>query len=167
MLLAAHQARSLGHPIGKGSSIDAARAVFYRSISDFVRQRDLSCGTMLRAPLNRAIIIERSALPKEAEIVSVIPQPKAGGSFATIAWHSFTDPVAVEEIRAAAGIDIGGTMIGMHLKRVAVPVRLNITKIGEASILCARTAVRNTLAVNGRFIGKSNSARLPTDEKCH
>ena len=89
--------------------------------------------------LNRAIIIEREALPKEAEIVSVIPQPKAGGSFATTAWERFQNPVVVETIRAAAGIDIGGTLIGMHLKQVAVPVRLQITKIGEANILCART----------------------------
>jgi uncharacterized protein (TIGR01440 family) len=71
--------------------------------------------------------------------VAVIPQPKAGGSFATTAYNSFSSPVAVEEIRAEAGIDIGGTLIGMHLKRVAVPVRLSVKTIGEANILCART----------------------------
>ena len=73
------------------------------------------------------------------EIVSVIPQPKAGGSFATTAYKNFASPVAVEEIRADAGIDIGGTLIGMHLKRVAVPVRLSVKTIGEANIICART----------------------------
>ena len=57
----------------------------------------------------------------------------------TTCWKNFRDPVAVEEIRAHAGIDIGGTLIGMHLKRVAVPVRLSLSKIGEANILCART----------------------------
>ena len=73
------------------------------------------------------------------EIVSVIPQPKAGGSFATTAYKNFASPVAVEEIRADAGIDIGGTLIGMHLREVAVPVRLTVNTLGEAHILCART----------------------------
>ena len=73
------------------------------------------------------------------EEVCVVPRPHAGGSWATTCWKKFREPVAVEEIRAHAGIDIGGTLIGMHLKRVAVPVRLSLSKIGEANILCART----------------------------
>ncbi|MBQ0102547.1 MAG: TIGR01440 family protein [Firmicutes bacterium] len=88
--------------------------------------------------LNRAIIIERAAVPGQ-EIVNVVPQPKAGGSFATACYGRFSDPVAVEEIKADAGIDIGGTLIGMHLKKVAVPVRLGVKKIGKAPIICART----------------------------
>ena len=68
-----------------------------------------------------------------------MPQPHAGGSWATNCWQAFEHPVLVEEVRAAAGIDIGGTLIGMHLKRVAVPVRLSLNQIGEANILCART----------------------------
>ena len=90
--------------------------------------------------LNRAIIIEREAAEKYGwEEVCVVPRPHAGGSWATTCWKKFREPVAVEEIRAHAGIDIGGTLIGMHLKRVAVPVRLSLSKIGEANILCART----------------------------
>ena len=73
------------------------------------------------------------------EIVNAIPQLHAGGSFAMTAWTNFKDPVLVETIVADAGIDIGGTLIGMHLRRVAIPVRLSIKKIGEANILCART----------------------------
>ena len=73
------------------------------------------------------------------EIVNVKPQPHAGGSFATTAWEAFQDPVAVEEISAEAGMDIGGTLIGMHLRRVAVPVRTQEKHIGEAIVLCART----------------------------
>ena len=88
--------------------------------------------------LNRAIIVEREAVPN-AEIVNVVPQPKAGGSFATTAYKTFKDPVALEEIKADAGLDIGGTLIGMHLKRVAVPVRLSIDHIGQAILLAART----------------------------
>ena len=90
--------------------------------------------------LNRAIIIEREAAEKYGwEEVCVVPRPHAGGSWATTCWKQFKDPIAVEEIRAHAGIDIGGTLIGMHLRRVAVPVRLSLSKIGEANILCART----------------------------
>ena len=66
-------------------------------------------------------------------------QSKAGGGFATAAWAAFRCPAAVEQIQAAAGIDIGGTLIGMHLRPVAVPVRLSLRQIGQANILCART----------------------------
>ena len=88
--------------------------------------------------LNRAIVIEREAVP-DMEIVNAVPQKKAGGSFATEAYHAFAHPVVVEEIRAHAGLDIGNTLIGMHLRRVAVPVRLAQEKIGEAPLVAART----------------------------
>ena len=81
--------------------------------------------------------------------MNVVPQPKAGGSLATQAYASFTDPVAVEDIRADAGIDIGFTLIGMHLKKVAVPVRLENNRIGEAVIVAART--------RPKFIGGSRA----------
>ena len=84
-----------------------------------------------------------------ADIVNVVPQPKAGGSMATQAYANFEDPVVVEEIKADAGIDIGFTLIGMHLKKVAVPVRLENNKIGEATVLAART--------RPRFIGGSRA----------
>ena len=73
--------------------------------------------------LNRAIIVEREAVPNAYE-VNVVPQPKAGGSFGTTAYNTFKDPIAIEEIQANAGIDIGGTLIGMHIKKVAVPVKM-------------------------------------------
>ena len=73
------------------------------------------------------------------EPVNAVPQPKAGGSFATAAYKGFERPVLVEEVRADAGLDIGGTLIGMHLKKVAVPVRLSVNRIGEAILLAART----------------------------
>jgi len=90
--------------------------------------------------LNRALIIERACAERYGlEPVCVIPQPKAGGSFATTAWDRFDAPVAVEHIRAHAGLDIGGTLIGMHLRDVAVPVRLSVDRIGAAILLAART----------------------------
>ena len=90
--------------------------------------------------LNRSIVIEREAAKQYGcQIVAAVPQPHAGGSWATNCWRTFKDPVLVEEVKAAAGMDIGGTLIGMHLRRVAVPVRLSMDHIGEAILLCART----------------------------
>ena len=88
--------------------------------------------------LNRALVIEAEAMPN-AEAVNVVPMPKAGGSFATAAYQSFKNPIVVEHIRADAGIDIGLTLIGMHLKCVAVPVRLVQNHIGGAIVTAART----------------------------
>ena len=87
---------------------------------------------------NVEIVIEKDAVPN-GEFVNVVPMPKAGGSLATCAYNSFEKPVVLEKIRADAGIDIGGTLIGMHLKDVAVPVRLEQKRIGEATIIAART----------------------------
>ena len=94
--------------------------------------------------LNRAIVIEQDAIPN-AERVNVVPQKKAGGSLATISYANFVNPIVVENIKADAGIDIGDTFIGMHLKAVAVPVRLSINSIGNAHLTCAR--------VRPKFIG--------------
>ena len=85
------------------------------------------------------MISRRAALPAGAPVAWVIPQPKAGGSFAATAWKRLPDPVVVESIQGALGMDIGGTLIGMHLRPVAVPVRLSLSKIGEAGLICART----------------------------
>ena len=90
--------------------------------------------------LNRALVIERSCAEKYGyEPVAVVPQPKAGGSFATITYENMLDPVVVEHIKAHVGIDIGETLIGMHLKDVAVPLRISQKRIGEANIICAYT----------------------------
>ncbi len=90
--------------------------------------------------LNRAIIIERECAERYGlDEVCVRPVPKAGGSFATAVYARMSEPVAVEHIRAHAGLDIGGTLIGMHLREVAVPQRLSVEKIGQANILAART----------------------------
>ena len=126
-----------GEKIGKGSDIDAAKAV-YEGIMPLLETRGIFLAAQCCEHLNRAVIIENEAVP-DAETVCVMPQPKAGGSFATVAYNTFKNPVAVEEIRADAGLDIGGTLIGMHLKRVAVPVRLSIDRIGNAILLAART----------------------------
>ena len=126
-----------GSRIGSDSRPQTAQAVF-EGIYEVLCARGIYLAAQCCEHLNRAIIIERAAV-KDAPIVNVVPQPKAGGSFATAAYHSFSDPVAVEEIRADAGLDIGGTLIGMHLKQVAVPLRLQLDHIGQALLLAART----------------------------
>lgn len=129
----------MGKKIGNCSAYEAARAVF-EGIYPTLRQKGIYLAAQCCEHLNRALIIERECAEKYGyEPVCVIPQPKAGGSFATVTFESLSDPIAIEHIKAKAGIDIGGTLIGMHLSHVAVPVRLSINKIGEANILCART----------------------------
>lgn len=129
----------VGQHIGKGSSMEAAQAVF-NGIYPVLQEHGIHLAVQCCEHLNRALILERSVAENRGyEIVNVRPQPKAGGSFAVTAWEAFTDPVAVEAISADAGIDIGGTLIGMHLRAVAVPVRTCVARIGEAIVLCART----------------------------
>ena len=127
----------LGSKIGTNSNPDTAGRIF-AALHDCAKSRGFYLAIQCCEHLNRAVITERGAVPG-AEIVNVVPQPKAGGSLATAAYAGFHDPVAVETIRADAGMDIGFTLIGMHLKQVAVPVRLEHNRIGEALIIAART----------------------------
>jgi len=127
----------IGSKIGTNSSPDTAETVF-KAIYSYAKEKGIYLAVQCCEHLNRAIVVERKAVPF-AEIVNVVPQPKAGGSFATQAYAHFEDPVVVEEIKADAGIDIGLTLIGMHLKKVAVPVRLVNKNIGEALVVAART----------------------------
>lgn len=129
----------LGEQIGKGSSMEASQAAF-RGIYPILKEHHIQLAVQCCEHLNRALIMEEDvAIARGYEIVNVIPQPHAGGSFAVTAWETFSSPVAVEEISADAGMDIGGTLIGMHLKKVAVPVRTTPNHIGKAMVLCART----------------------------
>lgn len=139
----------VGEVIGHGSSLEAAQTVF-AAMMPILREKGIYLAAQCCEHLNRALIIERACAEKYGwEPVAVVPQPKAGGSFATTAWASFDAPVAVEHIKAHAGLDIGGTLIGMHLKHVAVPVRLSVDHIGEAILLAART--------RPKFIGGSRA----------
>ena len=128
-----------GGRIGKASSLEAAEAVL-RGIWPILGEQGIWLAAQCCEHLNRALIIEEACARQYGyDPVCVVPQPKAGGSFATAVWRSFERPVAVEHIRAHAGLDIGGTLIGMHLRDVAVPVRLSLDHIGSAILLCART----------------------------
>lgn len=127
----------VGCKIGTNSNPDVAGEIF-RALYDYTKQQGLFLAIQCCEHLNRAIVTQRAAVPF-AEVVNVVPQPKAGGSLATKAYLGFEDPVVVEEIKADAGMDIGFTMIGMHLKQVAVPLRLQNNTIGAAMVLAART----------------------------
>ena len=126
-----------GSKIGTNSSPEVAGQIF-DALHTYVKQHGLYLAIQCCEHLNRAIITDRAAVPF-ADVVNVVPQPKAGGSLATKAYAGFENPVAVEHIKADAGIDIGFTLIGMHLKEVAVPLRLENNRIGEAMVLAART----------------------------
>ena len=140
-----------GAKIGTSSNIEIAQNIF-KALSEAAQKYGLYLAFQCCEHLNRAIVIEKSALPF-AEPVNVVPMAKAGGSMATVAYQSLKNPIVVEEIKADAGIDIGLTLIGMHLKRVAVPLRLENNKIGEAVITAART--------RPKFIGGERAAYDP------
>lgn len=139
LVIGCSSSEMVGQRIGKSSSMEAALAL-RDAILPILSEHGILLAVQCCEHLNRALIMERSTAEKYGyDPVWVKPQPKAGGSFATCVWEAMTDPVAVEAIKAHAGMDIGATLIGMHLRRVAVPVRLSVSKIGEASLVCART----------------------------
>lgn len=138
-----------GSRIGTDSQPEVAEAVF-RAIYDVLQAHGVELAAQCCEHLNRALIVEREAARLHGlEPVNAVPQPKAGGSFATTAYRRFVRPVAVETVDARAGMDIGNTLIGMHLVPVAVPVRLEIKAIGEAPVVFART--------RPKFIGGSRA----------
>ncbi|MDD6095497.1 MAG: TIGR01440 family protein [Clostridia bacterium] len=141
-----------GEKIGT-SSVPEVAVALYEGLRSVFAPKGIYIAAQCCEHLNRAVVTEREAVPF-ASPVNAVPQPKAGGSFATAAYNGAKDPVVLESIAADAGIDIGQTLIGMHLKSVAVPVRLPTKKIGEAIITAAR--------VRPKFIGGS---RAHYDEK--
>ena len=128
----------LGEHIGHGSSFETAQAVL-EGLLPPLKEKGLYLAAQCCEHLNRSLILERAAVTQWEQLVNVVPQPKAGGSFATAAWQAFREPCAVCQVSAAAGLDIGDTLIGMHLRRVAVPVRLSLSAIGQADLTAART----------------------------
>ena len=139
----------VGSRIGTNSQIDCAR-MLYDSFYPYLKEKGIFLAAQCCEHLERALVVEREYAEKHnLTIVNAVPQPKAGGSSATTAYRVFDEPVLVERLKADAGIDIGGTFIGMHLKEVAVPLRLSLHKVGFARIMCART--------RPRFVGGSRA----------
>lgn len=139
LVIGCSSSEMVGLRIGRHSSLEAARAA-YAGLAPVLEAAGIRLAAQCCEHLNRALIVEReTAEALGLEIVNCVPKVNAGGAFALTVYEAMRDPVAVERVQADAGLDIGGTLIGMHLKAVAVPVRLSLDHIGEAHILCART----------------------------
>ena len=147
MIVGCSTSEVCGSKIGTNSDPDTAKEIF-DAIFGVLQKRGIFLAVQCCEHLNRAVVTERNALPF-ADIVNAVPQKKAGGSLATVAYATFKEPILVEEIKADAGIDIGDTLIGMHLKKVAVPVRTETKNIGKANVVCAR--------VRPKFVGGSRA----------
>lgn len=132
----------IGERIGTSGTVEVAQQIF-DGLNSVFSENGIYLAAQCCEHLNRAIIIEsEKADALGLEKVCVVPHPHAGGSFATAAYRTMKKPCAVEEIKADAGIDIGTTLIGMHLRRVAVPLRLENNTIGEAKLSAAKTRAK-------------------------
>lgn len=149
LLVGCSSSEVVGERIGCFSSVETAQAVF-EGIYGVAKENGIYLAAQCCEHLNRAVIVEKALMKRDRLTrVNVIPQPKAGGSFGTTAYERFEDAVAVEGIVAQAGIDIGDTLIGMHIQPVCVPVRIATKKIGNAHVVCART--------RAKFVGGSRA----------
>lgn len=131
----------LGEKVGTRPSLEVAEAILEGLLPPLL-ERGIWIAVQGCEHLNRALVVEREAARTYSlEEVTVFPHPKAGGSLATAAFLRFQDPVMVESLKAQAhgGMDIGGVLIGMHLRPVAVPLRLSLRRIGEAVLIAAKT----------------------------
>ena len=139
LVLGASSSEILGQTIGSASSLEIAQAAVDEILS-VAREQNIALAVQCCEHLNRCLVIEEETARRYGyEPVNVVPQPKAGGAFATAAYSLFRQPVVVEHIRAKAGMDIGQTLIGMHMAEVCVPVRCGVTHIGQAVLTCCRT----------------------------
>lgn len=131
-----------GGMIGHQSTYELGEALA-EAVLTLADDRGFACAFQCCEHLNRALVVERETAERYGlDVVCAVPQPKAGGSLATAAWKRMQDPVLVERVQADAGLDVGLTLIGMHLRTVAVPIRLKTDRIGCAIVTAARTRPR-------------------------
>lgn len=129
----------IGCRIGSASNIDVADAIM-SGLLPIIHEYRSYLAVQCCEHLNRALVVERSCAEHYGlELVTVTPHAKAGGALSAVAMREFADATVVESISAHAGMDIGDTFIGMHLRRVAVPVRLELASIGCAHLTAVRT----------------------------
>jgi len=129
----------IGKKIGTAGTTEVA-AMLFNGLRRLQEETGVQLAFQCCEHLNRALVVERqTAASRNLEIVSVIPVRSAGGAMAEYAYRHMNDPVVVEFIKAEAGIDIGDTLIGMHLRHVAVPVRTSLKQIGHAHVTLAKT----------------------------
>jgi uncharacterized protein (TIGR01440 family) len=157
IVIGASTSEVIGEHIGKHGSIDVAEALF-AGINTTRKKHGLAIAFQCCEHLNRALVVEREWLDKHPQFVEVsaIPVPKAGGSMAAYAFRHLDQPVLIESVQAHAAIDIGDTLIGMHLKSVAVPFRPSVRTLGSAHITTAYT--RPKLVGGERAVYKADIA---------
>lgn len=128
-----------GDRMGTNSNVETAHTIF-DAVYEITQAKGIYLAAQCCEHLNRAVVVEAAYTQRERlDEVNVRPQPKAGGSFATCAYEAFEQPAVLEAIRADAGIDIGGVLIGMHIKAVAVPLKLQCRRLGDAVVIAARS----------------------------
>lgn len=151
----------IGEKIGTAGTVEVAEMIFQK-VQQFAQETGIHLAFQCCEHLNRTLVVERStAEEKGFDEVSVVPVRTAGGAMATYAFGAFKDSAVVEFIKADAGIDIGNTLIGMHLKHVAVPVRVGQKRIGHAQVTLAKT--RPKLIGGTRAVYERN----PDNTSCH
>ena len=151
----------MGKKIGTAGTNEVAELIF-SSLYSYAEKTGVSLAFQCCEHLNRALVVERTTADKKGwNEVSVVPARQAGGAMATYAYNQFSDPVVVEFIQADAGIDIGDTFIGMHLKHVAVPVRITQKSVGGAHVTLAKT--------RPKLIGGSRAVyeKTNSNQACH
>ncbi len=143
-----------GGVIGHASNADIGKAVF-SGAWNICREHGIFLAAQCCEHLNRALVVPVECADRYGyEQVLVVPWLKGGGSFATAAYYGFEHPCVVEEIHADAGIDIGSTLIGMHLKRVVVPFRLSERHIGNAYVTAAYTRPKLIGGERARYVAE-------------
>lgn len=141
-ILGGSSSEILGEHIGKGSSAEIGEAVL-AEVHKRIKAAGLYLAVQCCEHLNRALVVEEAyAENHNLCMVNALPQLHAGGSFAVAAWKLCANPCLVEAVQAAAGLDIGDALIGMHLRPVAIPLRLKQKEIGRAHVVAARTRLK-------------------------
>lgn len=132
----------IGQQIGQGSSLEIAQMLL-PPLLERVQQQGLFLAVQGCEHINRALVVEETCADHYGlEVVTVLPALHAGGAMTVKAWEDFSSPVMVEKIQGHAGIDIGDTFIGMHLRPVAIPIRIHVKELGAAHLTLALTRPR-------------------------
>lgn len=142
LVLGCSTSEIIGQQIGQGSSLEIAEMLL-PPLLERVHQQNLFLAVQGCEHINRALVVEEACVEYYGlEAVTVLPALHAGGAMTVKAWENFSSPVMVERIQGHAGIDIGDTFIGMHLRPVAIPIRLHVKELGEAHLTLAKTRPR-------------------------
>ena len=142
LVLGCSTSEVVGHRIGQGSSLDVA-GVLLPPLLERAHQKGIYLAVQGCEHINRALVVEEACAEHYGlEIVTVRPALHAGGAMTVKAWELFSSPVMAEHIQGHAGIDVGDTFIGMHLRPVVIPIRIQVKELGEAHLTLARTRPR-------------------------